>query len=197
MNDETAGAPFHAVRFYDDAEYLCAVASEFISEGIEAGQPALVIARPHHRAGILQVLRGRGVDVDRLQSAGDLIVLDACDTLSRFFADGQLNTASFHEQATRMLERICRGRKDCTIWAYGEMVDLLWEAEQPLAAIILEMLWNRLAATWKLCILCGYSTSNPYRGDNITDICGQHTHVFGADAILQAAAADADDHPGG
>ena len=191
------GENFHAVSFYEDTESLCASVVEFISEGIEAGQPALVIARPPHRAAILEALRDCGMDVDRLQAAGDLIVLDARDTLAAFFTNGQLNTAVFHEQAVQLLERICCGRTDCTIWAYGEMVDLLWEADQPLAAILLEMLWNKLAATWKLCILCGYSTRNPYRDDDITDVCGQHTHVFGADAVWKPSAGAASDHPGG
>src|SRR5215813_12817296 len=87
------GENFHAVSFYEDTESLCASVVEFISEGIEAGQPALVIARPPHRAAILEALRDRGMDVDRLQAADDLIVLDARDTLAAFFTNGQLNTA--------------------------------------------------------------------------------------------------------
>jgi hypothetical protein len=190
-------APFHAVRFYESDEEISHVASEFIAEGIEAGEPALVIARPKCRAGILDCLRDRGLDPDRLQAAGDLLVLDARQTLATFMVNGQPNVALFEEQGTRMVERICRGRKDCTIWAYGEMVDVLWEAGNPVAAIVLEILWNKLLASRKLSLLCGYAVGNVYRDANITDICGQHTHAFGVEAALNASAGQAGDQPGG
>jgi hypothetical protein len=44
-----------------------------------------------------------------------------------------------------LIELACRGRTDCVIRAYGEMVDVLWQAGQTAAAIRLEMLWNQLA----------------------------------------------------
>jgi hypothetical protein len=196
MNLETTGTPFHAVRFYENHDSLCSTVSEFISEGFEAGQPAVVIARPAHRAGILDGLRQRGFSVDALEAAGDLLVLDARETLATFMVDGLPNAALFEERATRMIERISRRRNDCTIWAYGEMVDVLWEAGNPVAAIVLEILWNKLVASGKVCILCGYSVRHVYKDANITDICGQHTHAFGVDAALKASAY-AGDQPGG
>jgi MEDS: MEthanogen/methylotroph, DcmR Sensory domain len=196
MKPEIARTPLHAVQFYDNHESLCTVVAEFIGEGIEAGHPAVVIARPAHRAGILAGLRRRGIDVDRLQDADELLVLDAEQTLATFLVDGLPNSVLFEARVTRMIERICRRRKDCTIWAYGEMVDVLWDAGNPVAAIVLEILWNKLVASGKVCILCGYSVGNVYKDANITDICGQHTHAFGVEAAL-AASGCVGDQPGG
>jgi hypothetical protein len=190
MLPETAAPAFHAVRFYDNPESICQAAAEFIGEAIGAHQPALIIVRSERRALLLDDLRERGFDVDGLLSAGDLLVLDARDTLAALMVNGQPNAALLDEQAALMFKRLCHGRKDCTIWAYGEMVDLLWESGQPVAAMLMEILWNRLAGEWKLCILCGYSVRNVYKDANITDIVGQHTHAFGVEAALKAS-----DHP--
>ena len=48
--------------------------------------------------------------------------------------------------------------------AYGEMVDVLWKAGQDVAAIRLEMLWNKLAAMHDFALLCGYAMGNFYKG---------------------------------
>jgi len=200
MHYDTAAPAFHAVRFYESPESICQAAAEFIGEAIAAHQPALIIIRSERRALLLDDLGERGFDVDALLAAGDLLVLDARETLAALMVNGQPSASVLDEHAAVMFERLCHGRQDCTIWAYGEMVDLLWESGDPVAAMLMEILWNRLAATWKLCILCGYSVRNVYKDANIADIVGQHTHAFGVEAALQASSlssGEAGDHPGG
>jgi hypothetical protein len=63
------------------------------------------------------------------------------------------------------------------------MVDLLWKDDQHVAAIVLEMLWNKLAATEDFSLRCGYSMGNFYKDASVADICSQHTHAFGAEAL--------------
>src|SRR5947207_2345536 len=101
MKHEPASTHFHAVRFYENPEALFAVVSEFIGEAIEAGQPAVVIARPSHCAGILDGLRRRGFDPEQLCTTGDLSVFDAGRTLATFMVNGQPNAALFEAQAAR------------------------------------------------------------------------------------------------
>ena len=79
-------------------------------------------------------------------TAGDLLLLDAREMLATFMVDGHPDVKLFLEHATQAIERLCRGRKDCTVRAYGEMVDLLWKDDHHVAAIVLEMLWNKLAS---------------------------------------------------
>jgi hypothetical protein len=197
MATETAAPAFHAVRFYDSPESICQAAAEFIGEAIAAHQPALIIIRSERRALLLGDLHKRGIDVDALLSDGGLVVLDARETLAALMVNDQPSASILDEQAALMFQRLCRGRNDCTIWAYGEMVDLLWESGNPVAAVLMEILWNRLAATWKLCLLCGYSVRNVYKDANITDIVGQHTHALGVEAALTASAGHIGDQPGG
>ena len=104
---------FHAVKFYETPESLCRIVAEFLGEGLMAQQPALVLATPEHREGILAALRARHVDVDGAQASGDLLLLDASQTLGSFMRDGMPNAELFKRTATSALEALCRDRKDC------------------------------------------------------------------------------------
>jgi hypothetical protein len=185
---QTPAGHFHAVRFYDSAESLCRIVAGFLAEGLHMTQPALVIATPDHRHGIAAALRARQVDVDALQASGDLLLLDADETLATFMVNGMPDTARFQTVATELIERACRGRTDCTIRAYGEMVDVLWKKGQAVAAIRLEMLWNRLAATKDFSLLCGYAMGNFYKGSQRSEIGAQHTHLVNDEGQLQPGA---------
>ena len=180
---------FHAVRFYDSKESLCRIVAEFLGAGFVTGQPGLVIGTPEHRASIVQELRSRHFDVDRMQTSGDLLLLDARETMSYFMVDGMPDGELFKERVTEAIEKVSRGRTDCTVRAYGEMVDLLWKDGHGVAAVRLEMLWNKLAMTHDFSLLCGYAMGNFYKDASINEICQQHTHVIGAGGEVAPAAA--------
>jgi hypothetical protein len=178
---ERTSGHFHAVRFYENKESLCRIVAQFLGEGIMSAQPALVIATPEHCDAIVQALRARHLDIDQVQAAGDLILLDAREALSAFMVDGQPDAVRFTEMAAKVFTRACRGRKDCTIRAYGEMVDLLWKDGLTVSAVRLEMLWNQLAMTQDFSLLCGYAMGNFYKDAGVAGICEQHSHVLSAD----------------
>ena len=178
MNQEpTAAGHFHAVKFYDTRESLCRIVAEFLGEGLVTQQPVLVIATPEHRVGILAELRVRHFDVSAMEASGDFVLLDAAETLSTFMVDGLPDDPLFVASMTRAIDQACRGRKGCTVRAYGEMVDVLWKNGQDVAAIRLEMLWNKLATTHDFSLLCGYAMGTFYKDSGLADIHRQHSHV--------------------
>jgi hypothetical protein len=176
---------FHAVRFYDSRESLCRMVAEFLGEGFVSAQPALIIATPEHRAGILGELRTRHFDVDRMQAAGDLLVLDADTVLASFMVDGTADPDLFQAAAASALDTLRRGRPDFTIRAYGEMVDVLWKTGEEVAAIRLEMLWNKLAKTHDFELLCGYAMGSFYKDAGLEAIHHQHSHVVTDDGVTR------------
>ena len=184
MRDDAA-QHYHAVRFYDTKASLCRTVADFLGEGFAVGQPALVIATPAHREGILAELRSRAIDVEGIEAAGDLLLLDARDVLSCFMVEGMPDAARFSQHVPAAIERLCRGRVDCTIRAYGEMVDVLWQDGSTNAAIRLEMLWNQLAMTHAFSLLCGYAMGSFYKDAGLRDVCEQHSHVISADSALR------------
>jgi hypothetical protein len=174
------GGHFHAVRFYESREALAKIVAQFLGEGFAAGLPAIVIATPEHREAIKGALNARFFDVDRLQTERDLIMVDAADTLSAFMVDGMPDPPKFLNAMVQLIEEAGRTRQSCVIRAYGEMVDVLWQAGQSVAAIRLEMLWNQLAQTHDFALLCGYSMGHFYKDATQSEICSHHTHVVSA-----------------
>jgi hypothetical protein len=175
-NAVVKGGHFHAVRFYEDDDSLCRIVSGFIAEGLALGQPALVIATKPHADCIEDHLSAATIDVATLKKKGDLLILDARQTMATFMANGIPDPDFFKAAATSALEQLSRGRSN-TIRAYGEMVDVLWKDGMNDAAIKLEMLWNRLANTHDFSLLCGYAMGNFYKDAMKDDVCSHHTHL--------------------
>jgi hypothetical protein len=130
-----------------------------------------------HRDDIRTVLAEHYFDLSRLEASNDLIMVDAAEMLSRFMHDGMPDASRFRDAMIPVIEQAYRGRKDCVIRAYGEMVDVLWQAGQTAAAIRLEVLWNQLAQTHSFALLCGYSMGPFYKDVGQDEILRQHTHL--------------------
>jgi len=177
---------FHAVRFYEDKASLCRTVADFLGEGFALGHPGMVIATPRHRDALLSELRSRHVDVDRVQSADDLLLFDAREVLATFMVEGMPDATLFKGDIPAAIARLCRGRKECTVHTYGEMVDVLWQDGLTAAAIRLEMLWNQLAMTHDFSLLCGYAMGNFYKHAGMRDVCAQHSHVIAAESRLRS-----------
>jgi len=180
---------FHAVRFYDNEASLCRIVASFLREGLAFGEPALIIATSEHTQGILAELRARELDVKALLHSGELVALDAVDTMAMFMVDGVPDRTTFNHTMTAVLSRAVRGRA-CRVRGYGEMVDVLWKQGRDVAAIQLEMLWNQLARTNDFSLLCGYAMGSFYKDASVQDVCRQHTHLVSADGTPRVSDAD-------
>jgi hypothetical protein len=177
----------HAVQFYGSDQSLFTTVAGFLSEGLVAGQPALVIATESHLAGILEQLTARLIDVDQAIRIGDLIVLDAHETLAKFMASDRPDPDAFEHEMAIVIQKLVRERPRVVVRAYGEMVDVLWKQGRPEAAIALEILWNKLAATYAFALLCGYSMGNFYKQvEQFKEICRQHTDIVEAEQKVLA-----------
>lgn len=180
-------APYHAVRFYESDRSLAQIVAGFLTEGFAEGNPGIVVATPVQRAAIIRELTARSFDVVDLQRSKDLLLLDATETLSTFMTDGRPDALHFNTQMCQAIERVCRGRSNCRVRIFGQMVDVLWQDGQRDAATRLEVLWNQLANEQAFSLLCGYAMGNFYKGSNFDDICSQHSHVLSNDGRAIAA----------
>lgn len=183
-------AHHHAVQFYGNERSLFTTVAGFLSQGLVDGDPVILIATESHRAGILEHLKGRFIDVDRAQSLGDLLVLDARETLSLFMIGDMPDPDAFTLAIGRLITDMLSGRSARTlVRAYGEMVDVLWKEGREDAAIRLEMLWNKLAQTHGFALLCGYAMGSFYKETKrFEEICREHSHVVPAENEPQPAA---------
>jgi hypothetical protein len=94
----------HAVQFYGNDAELFKTIGTFLTEGLVAGQPAIVIATPDHRAGILQALASNLTDVPGALHAGDLVMLDAEDTLGILIKGGMPDQRLFQRTIGDLIE---------------------------------------------------------------------------------------------
>ncbi len=180
----------HAVRFYHDDASLCRVVASFLREGLAFGQPAVVVATPAHARGIVAELRAHGTDVAAHLESENLALLDARRTLASFMIEGSPDPERFSAAVSAMLERVRHGRRGLEVRAYGEMVDVLWKRGRDAAALQLELLWNRLARTTELALMCGYATAGFRSENSVLDICRQHTHLVDSDGSVRVSNVD-------
>src|SRR5207244_2762411 len=90
--------PKHSVQFYGDEMSLFTTVLGFLSEGLAGGEPAIVIATKTHTAAILDQLSARLIDVARARELGDLVMLDAEDTLATLMTGDMPNPDAFERR---------------------------------------------------------------------------------------------------
>jgi PAS domain S-box-containing protein len=174
----------HTVQFYEDERFLCDAVVDFLSAGLQAGQPAVVIATEAHRRAFSEGLAARGFSPDTLRQSRLLIFQDAAGLLASFMGDTLPDAARFHQAVRAALAEAKRDYPPVPVRVFGEMVDLLWKAGRPEAALRLEQLWNELAATESFSLLCAYPISafgSSADTDHLEKICLQHRQVLPAE----------------
>jgi hypothetical protein len=171
----------HDVHFYDDDAALMPAVSRFLAEGIRAGQPMIVIATGSHRRlmqDALSALTGEAF------KTADITWLDARETLASFMERGRVNAELFHATIGNVFDRAVGTRTYLVVRAYGEMVDLLWNAGNVDAAIEVEQLWNDIARRYSFNLLCAYSKGSAlkhWHGESFGRICRHHGTIVPCD----------------
>jgi hypothetical protein len=181
-------SPHHIVQFYEDDAYLRRVVSTYLSRGLKAGQPVIVIATPAHCEGFLTGLAAHGHDAGLHQRGGGLTLVDAGAALERFMVGSMPDPDLFDKYFGQLVKTVRRKWKDCTIRAYGEMKDILWKHGNAEGALRLEELWNELAARYPISLLCGYSMANfagESHGAQFEQMCARHVHVLPTERYME------------
>lgn len=177
--EETAvEAGEHLVQFYEDEAELAHTVGAYLAKAVEEGGIAVVIATEDHRQLFSAELEGSGLDPTQRSLDGTLILLDAAEVLARFVDDCKVDREQFRQVVGPVIRQAAgTGRP---VRAYGEMVALLWETGDVLAAIELEKAWNELSGELPFALLCAYPSAL-FRGHDhaaaLHEVCGLHTSV--------------------
>jgi DNA-binding NarL/FixJ family response regulator len=148
----------HEVQFYSDDRFILESVARFVAVALRTGNPAIVLATEPHRDGILKMLRAEGLDVDAVIQERVLTLLDAADMLSTFMVDNWPDPVRFLGGVRGLIESASASANvdGPVVATFGEMVALLWAEGKTDAAIRLEQLWNDLATTHNVDVLCAY-----------------------------------------
>ena len=174
------GRGSHRVQLYEGDDALIATVSDAFSAAAEAGHAVLLVATPPHRQAIGLELERRGV----LLPPGSFHAVDAGLTLGSLLVGGEPDAAKFDAVVGSLVRELATAWPGVAI--YGEMVGILWDRGQALAALQLEDLWNRLAGEVDFSLLCGYHLAPGADPSDFMDVCAVHSEVLFDDRPVEA-----------
>jgi hypothetical protein len=180
----------HVVLMYGcDPQPLVRGVGDYLAEGLERGESAVVIATPGHADAFVARLGTLGARPYAAIADGRLAIHDAEETLALFMADGQPDWNAF-EQSVGTIVSDLRAAAPAGVRAYGEMVGVLWEAGRYTAAIRLEEFWNTLLRGSGVKLFCAYPID--VCGDSFTpveveSVMRTHSHLLPSGPRLEAA----------
>jgi DNA-binding NarL/FixJ family response regulator len=169
----------HEVAFYSDGTSFLYGFTEFIGAALKAGNSAIVLATESHRDRLLSTLQANGLDIGIAIEQGRYIAVDAADTLSTFMINGLPDPVRFSNVARDLVltaAKAAQGEQRRVV-VCGECAPLLWVQGNAEAAIRLEELWDKIARTYDVATLCGYSRASFQGGIGsyvYKKICAQH-----------------------
>ena len=178
--------PGHSVQLYRTDDYLVADLSRWLRPALTAGDSAVIIATERHQAGLQELLEAQSADVSRAIDEGRYVELDARDTLARFMPDGWPDAARFREFFGPVIDaaQAAARSREPRVYAFGEMVALLWAEHRYQAAARLEQLWNELLKSRTIHLRCAYPVNYfGAQGDGLRflKLCGEHSRVISAE----------------
>ena len=162
----------HEVLFYsDDASFLVGL-TRFIKSALEAGKAVIVVATESHRDSLLPRLQADGVDIGAAIEERRYVSLDAADALSTFMVNDLPDPLRFLEVAGNLIVAAAKAAKGehPRVAVCGECDPPLWTLGKGESAIRMEQLWNEIAKTYDVDILCGYPLGSFHSK--------QHSHIF-------------------
>jgi DNA-binding NarL/FixJ family response regulator len=173
----------HEVQFCSDDASLLDSFTRFIEAALKAGNAVIVVATDSHRNSLLQRLQVCHVDVFAAIEQGSYIPLDVADTLSTFMVSNMPDPVRFSKAVGDLIASAAKAAKGerPRVAACGECAPLLWAQGKAEAAIRLEQLWDEIARTYDVDILCGYPLSGVHREENshvFQRICAEHSAVY-------------------
>jgi DcmR-like sensory protein len=160
--------------------------SLYLSQGLTRGEGVVVIATAEHRLCFARELTRLHTDPESAIQEKQLVYLDAQETLSRFMSAGQPDWDKFEATLSGAMHEI-RSPKEhsARCRAYGEMVNLLWNARRFAAAVRLEQFWNRLLGRWSFSLYCSYSIDLFDKALHVAaldDVLCNHSHLLPTDS---------------
>ena len=172
----------HEAGFYSDDAIFLDGFTQFIGAALKAGNAVIVVATELHRGSLLPRLQAHGLDIGAAIEQGRYISLDAADTLSTFMINDQPDPVRFQKVVGDLVTTAAKAAKGehPRVAACGECAPLLWEQGNSEAAIRLEQLWDKIAKTYDVDVLCGYPLDS-FHGEQgsltFQRICAEHSAV--------------------
>lgn len=183
----------HIVQFFQsDESSLLHNLSRYVTDGLEAGEPVVVLTDRDRRDRLFSVLELSGTEPDIGKQDGRLVVLDSEQLLAKILSGGTIDGERFNSIIGRAMREVVSRSRSRRVRAYGDLVGVLWKSGRHAAAVELERYWNDLQAQLPFDLYCGYPIDlfgDDFHPARIDPLLCQHTNVVAQlrNADLQSA----------
>jgi KaiC/GvpD/RAD55 family RecA-like ATPase len=149
---------------------------------LKSGHAVIVVATESHRDSLLPRLQAHGLDIDAAIAQGRYISLDAAEILSTCIISDLPDPVRFLKVVGDLIVAAAKAAKGehPRVAACGECAPLLWAQGNAESAIRLEHLWDEIAKTYDVDVLCGYQCRSFDREEDshiFQGICAEHSAV--------------------
>ena len=167
-------AQAHVVGFYTTERFLISQITEFVAEGLEAGEQVLVLATKDHWRAVAAALDARGTAHGHATARGQLVIMDADGVLDQVMRSGAVDVDRFRAMLTKLLS--APGPKRM----YGELVGSLTARGDIDGAAQVEAMVHEVSHSFGIPILCGYNVRSPkpMTPGDISRLEGLHDRAF-------------------
>jgi diguanylate cyclase (GGDEF)-like protein/PAS domain S-box-containing protein len=172
----------HVLFLFDDREHLLHEVTMYVSDGLSYGGHVLMIATADHGRDLRAALPQ--IRLERAESEGRFLALDAEQTLSDFMVDGLPDPALFEQTLGNTVRSHLIGAGG-VLSAYCELAAVLCKAGNLIGALKVEELWNELQLSTTFSLFCAQLLVDVevQPGDVLAQICARHSHVHMARSL--------------
>lgn len=148
----------HKVAFHPDDASLVDDFTRFIEVALNMENPVIAITTELHRTNLHQSLQARGQDTATAIREGRYISLDVDDVLAEVMVNNWPDSTRLLKVASDLIVDAAKAAKGkhFRVAVCGECSPSLIAQGKPEAAIEMEHLWDKIARTHNIDILCGY-----------------------------------------
>lgn len=178
----------HLLQFYESDTFLMDVVSDFVSAGLRAHEPVIVIGREERRRTLVRTLISRNWHVDAMLRSGLLSLIDASELLSQIMRSGSFDEECATTLIAELLLKHQLTSRAGSVRIYGEMAGMLWEVDRFDDCHALEAIYGRLGINHRLMTLCSYRTqmtNNAMSEAAMEALCRCHSHVLPSEYCTQ------------
>lgn len=174
----------HSVHLYTRDEALIQRMHGIIVPAVSSGTSVLLVCTGEHRQQLVSALASTGLDCGVLEKQSRVRFYDTQELLDSFMQDGFPDREKFFSVVGALVDesRLSAWNAQRGVTVFGEMVAVLWEQRNHMAALQLESLWNDLLYDREFHLHCAYPRNlfhSSHDAALMRAICDVHSHVVG------------------
>jgi DNA-binding NarL/FixJ family response regulator len=169
----------HDLVFCSSDAVLVAAFSRFVGGALDRGNAVIVLLTDAHERSLQRTLQASQVDLALAIRQQRYVTVSITELLAKVMVNGCPDPTRFVNAAEELLTEVARrAGQHAEIAACGECSPTVWANGQVEAAIQLEQLWDDIAESRQMDILCAYPLAA--RDESVPAVrrlCAEHTAV--------------------